>query len=435
MLSDLTEFEKNPSLIFEYKYSTPDGDTKYFDKVGNAAPNPAAVKSNEPVSVEVEFDEDDDDYDEDEVSERRSPLLPILFAVACAFVVITAGLVAAIFSGMIGDGGGIGGARNREMPNLFQMDYDDAVRAYDWLTLNANWVHSNDYPNGTIFEQDVTAGKLFNPTQTTVNVTVSMGAKVIFMPDFSRHPITGDEVVAQLRSLGLNPVPVEIYHETVPKDFFIRTERKPDDELNEGDTVQVFISRGQDIPLTTRVPNFVGLTIHTARENAENMRLRLRETPIASDQEAGRIIQQSIQEHTEVNNDTEIEVLVSTGVPEVAPEDVERDFHISFRIGENWTGQYEFRLYRNGVLLPEKTQVMNVGISKNFRVEFTDKGSGIEYSVEIVSIATGKDGIYATHEIDFTTEPPTRNVKYENTRLFAQISVADPEPATPSYDY
>ena len=37
MIKDLEEFKANPSIIFEYKYNSTDGTTKYFDR-----PIPAA---------------------------------------------------------------------------------------------------------------------------------------------------------------------------------------------------------------------------------------------------------------------------------------------------------------------------------------------------------------------------------------------------------
>ena len=38
MINDIEEFKKNPSIVFEYKYFSTDGTTKYFDKVSEPEP-------------------------------------------------------------------------------------------------------------------------------------------------------------------------------------------------------------------------------------------------------------------------------------------------------------------------------------------------------------------------------------------------------------
>lgn len=35
MINDIEEFKKDPSIVFEYKYFSTDGSTKYFDKVSD----------------------------------------------------------------------------------------------------------------------------------------------------------------------------------------------------------------------------------------------------------------------------------------------------------------------------------------------------------------------------------------------------------------
>ncbi len=121
MMKDIEEFKQNPSIVFEYKYFSTDGTTKYFDKVtepakkssknssGNSGKNsgrkyaPAAASSGTPaarrgyalkpdVEEEEEREEYEDDYD-DEVAPRRSPLLSVLFAVTAVFVIVAAFVV------------------------------------------------------------------------------------------------------------------------------------------------------------------------------------------------------------------------------------------------------------------------------------------------------------------------------------------------------
>ena len=61
MIKDIEEFKKNPSIVFEYKYFSTDGSTKYFDKVVPEAPK----KTKKAVPVEASDEDDDEEDDED----------------------------------------------------------------------------------------------------------------------------------------------------------------------------------------------------------------------------------------------------------------------------------------------------------------------------------------------------------------------------------
>lgn len=49
MINDIEEFKKDPSIVFEYKYFSTDGSTKYFDKVSDLMlPNKAQTEKSFP---------------------------------------------------------------------------------------------------------------------------------------------------------------------------------------------------------------------------------------------------------------------------------------------------------------------------------------------------------------------------------------------------
>ena len=87
MINDIEEFKKDPSIVFEYKYFSTDGSTKYFDKVTPEQQNKAAGKRKVPLVEIDDDDEDEDDEDEDynpraiittKVTHLRKP--PFLFS-------------------------------------------------------------------------------------------------------------------------------------------------------------------------------------------------------------------------------------------------------------------------------------------------------------------------------------------------------------------
>ena len=99
MMKDIEEFKQNPSIVFEYKYFSTDGTTKYFDKVtepakkssknssGNSGKNsgrksaPAAASSGTPAArrgyalkPDVEEEEEREEY-EDDYDDEVAPIL------------------------------------------------------------------------------------------------------------------------------------------------------------------------------------------------------------------------------------------------------------------------------------------------------------------------------------------------------------------------
>jgi hypothetical protein len=302
------------------------------------------------------------------------------------------------------------------------MDYHEAGRAYDWLKLNPVMEPSGDYDKDVIMSQDIPAGKMFNPNQTSVKVTVSSGKNVIHFPDFP-NTILGEEVMLKLKNLGLKPISTERYNDDVPKGYYISSDRQTGDELKEGDTVRVIISKGSEEPVNTSVPNFIGLSENSARQIAERNRITLNPTSKeSSEEDKGKVIFQSRQAFEEVPNGTVVEVHIGTGPVEttVAPEDVEKSSEVSFDISANRKGDYEFKYYIDGELQSNLTKTFNVGVTKN--IKWDVKGTGVhKYTISIYNPRTEKGGDYITVEIDFTQEEPKKDIKSVNSNLFTEI--------------
>jgi serine/threonine-protein kinase len=431
MLNDLQEFEKNPNIIFEYKYSTPDGDTKYFDKVGKPAAAPP-IESEKPLEVDLDDDlEEDDEYDDDEIAERKSPLLPILFAVASAVVIVAAVIVALLFSGVVGNG--LFGGRDKEMPDLVGMNYNEAAAAYDWLRLSPERKSSTEYPRDTIMEQSVRAGDKINPTLTVV-VTVSSGKDAIYFPDFTRTLHVGEDVVNQLRDLGFRVTPKQMWDDDVPDGYLIKTDRKAGDELALNDMVVVYISQGSESTAgMTRVGSYIGDTRATADANARRHKLTPTFIEVESDEaDKGRVIEQSLAENEEVPHGTMIELTIGAGPEEDDTPDT-RPFQISMSvrsdIPEHWRGDYVFKLYRNGRLVEGGEMTFRIEPGREIVIPLDDYGT-VNYTV-IVS-RNGLERTYAEHTINFDNDPPTREANSTtNPHILEQLNPAPETTTTP----
>lgn len=177
---------------------------------------------------------------------------------------------------------------------------------------------------------------------------------------------------------------------------------------------------------TTKVPDLVNLNLTQARINAEEYRIILVITEEeSSEDDKGKVIRQSIDPMTEVENWTMVEVLVGTGEPE------EKTSDISFSINNKYSGDYVFTYYIDGEFFDTKT--IDVGIKKDIKWEFTNTGVHL-YTIKIKCVAMGKEGIFCTYEIDFDKDPPQKSEVYFNRNILSEISESAPaETTAPSW--
>jgi hypothetical protein len=67
-----------------------------------------------------------------------------------------------------------------------------------------------------------------------------------FFPDYTKQPILGETVAQQLHEKGLIVMMRYEYDDDVPADYFIRSDRNPDDAVWENDKVLVVVSLGKE---------------------------------------------------------------------------------------------------------------------------------------------------------------------------------------------
>ena len=242
MINDIEEFKKDPSIVFEYKYFSADGSTKYFDKVSD--PNaPEQNAANDTLSEsEEEEDNDlyDDDEDDEEVEERRSPLLPILFAVASVFVIMTAWLIFSIVTKNLGTTSGT--TDEMTMPNIIGMTLDDVKEKYPDLNLDIDRQYSTDYKENEVMDQKTPAGRTIKKS-TIVNIVISNGPQKVEVDDYAN--LSAQDAQIKLEKKGLKPKLVYINDDEVAKDIVIKTEPAAHSEVSQGTVVKVYVSNGK----------------------------------------------------------------------------------------------------------------------------------------------------------------------------------------------
>ncbi|MGN1119051.1 MAG: Stk1 family PASTA domain-containing Ser/Thr kinase, partial [Oscillospiraceae bacterium] len=381
MIKDLEEFKKNPAIIFEYKYNSVDGTAKYVDRAASPALEPERPRRRREPDYEDpdEYEYDDEDDDEDEYEERRSPLIPILFAVGTAFIIATVFLVLMLVSTRLNktssDIESIFGIESSSaisltdsdefvMPNLIGMTWDEAKSMYGNVI---NLVAQQEWSTVTkdeIFEQDFVEGRKLK-VGATVTVKVSKGIKQIEIQDLTDRTV--DAAERQLKKDGFKVSKTYTEDDTVANDRVIRTIPAAHEMAPQGSTVVLVISMGPE-DTAMYVPKLTEMPIETALLRCEEYHLIPQVEYVDSEEEKGRVLEQSIEPNTQVDRDTEIILSVSTGeIPEIT---VSR----SITIPKKAEGEFTFEYYIDGILNEEATETRDVGVSAAKTVKFEVTG-------------------------------------------------------------
>lgn len=421
MINDIEEFKKDPSIVFEYKYFSADGSTKYFDKVSD--PNAPEQNAAEDTLSEGEEDEDndlydDDDDDDEEVEERRSPLLPILFAVASVFVIMTAWLIFSIVTRNLGNTSGA--SDEMTMPNIIGMTLDDVKEKYPDLNLDIDRQYSTDYPENEVMDQKTPAGRTIKKS-TIVNIVISNGPQKVEVDDYAN--LSAQDAQIKLEKKGLKPKLVYVNDDEVAKDIVIKTEPAAHSEVSQGTVVKVYVSNGKLVK-AVNVPKFVGMTIEKARKEAEDKNLKLKEVSGSSNEyKEGEVIKQSIDANSVVNEKTEIEVTVCDGKAVSIKTEVSLDLPSDVTD----TGTFRFEYFKDGVSFKDEERDMAVNAGKTITFEV----SGSEpttYTIKITNVAdTSLNGVLAEISVDFKNEDTEPEIVNYNEGLFKELKYKAPD--------
>ena len=432
MIKDIEEFKKNPSIVFEYKYFSTDGSTKYFDKI-----TPETLKEQqthkikkrsfeeggeEDNSYEDDEPEDDEEYFDDEFyyeRRRRSPVLPILFALATAFVIMTAWLIYTVVTTQVG---GIVSEAGEEvkMPNLVNKTWDEVLNEYGDFNLTPTLKYDSKYEKNVVMHQSVMPGRTIKKNQ-NVEVTVSNGPKLVEIDDYSGKPI--DDVITMLSKQDLKYEIIRQEDDSVQSDCVIKTNPAPREFVQVGTSVTLWVSTGASDE-TTAVPQLVNLSLASARLRAQEYDILLTELyEPSNDVEEGKVIRQSIDPTTIVEKNTMVEIVISSGGAQ------ERETSIKINIKGSASGEFEFKYYIDGTLQENMSEVKNLSLIDSFEWPFSNSGVH-EYAVRVRSVDTGAEATFFNCIVDFTKDPPSKdygeNDKNFNPKVFKQLLSAVP---------
>ena len=306
MLADLEEFRKNPEVDLDFTIEdlhreTVDEPTQYI---------PAVHTVSKAQKVQEADDEEDEEASPHKLGTRK--LLTIIGAAVAAVALIVL-LWHAIFSDLLG---GEQTPTEYVVPYLIGMTIDEAnedenvkgIFTIEQIGQRA----SSKYAAGQIIEQSPERGKTVKGNR-VISVFVSSGAKTEKMPNLVNKEYR--DATLQLTNLDLNLVvndPVEEYS-SITKGYVIRTIPEYGETLQEGDSVTLVVSKGEQ-PKPVTVLSFIGIDIEIVRQQVTQTGLVVGEvTQRASDEPYGTVIEQSINAETKVDAGTTINFVISEG--------------------------------------------------------------------------------------------------------------------------
>ena len=429
MIKDIEEFKKNPSIVFEYKYFSTDGTTKYFDKVTPETQEAAKTHKQKKRAIAVSddndaYDDDDEAYDDDEEyfddefyyeRRRRSPVLPILFALATAFVIMTAWLIYTVVTTNV-DQIITASGEEVKMPSLLNKTWDEVLAEYSDFNFTPTLKNSSEYPKNVVMNQSVMPGRTIKKNQ-NVEVTVSNGPKLVEIDDYSNKSI--DDVITLLSKQDLKYEITRMEDDSVAKDFVIKTNPAARTFVEVGTTVTCYVSLGSSKE-STAVPQLINLSLASAQQRANEYGILLVIVyEPSSEVEEGKVISQSIDPTTKVEKNTIVEIVVSSGGSQ------ERECSIGMTISDNASGEFEFKYYIDGTLQEELTEVKNLALISRFDWAFTNSGVH-DYAVKVSSMDTGAGDTFFNCTVDFTKDPPEKTFIKFNAKVFKQLLGAQP---------
>ena len=306
MLADLEEFRKNPEVDLDFTIEdlhreTVDEPTQYI---------PAVHTVSKAQKVQEADDEEEEEASPHKLGTRK--LLTIIGAAVAAVALIVL-LWHAIFSDLLG---GEQTPTEYVVPYLIGMTIDEAnedenvkgIFTIEQIGQRA----SSKYAAGQIIEQSPERGKTVKGNR-VISVFVSSGAKTEKMPNLINKEYR--DATLQLTNLDLNLVvndPVEEYS-NITKGYVIRTIPEYGETLQEGDSVTLVVSKGEQ-PKPVTVLSFIGIDIEIVRQQVTQTGLVVGEVKQrASDEPYGTVIDQSINAETKVDAGTTINFVISEG--------------------------------------------------------------------------------------------------------------------------
>ena len=405
MLLDLDEFKRNPSMKFDYGFTTiaqnspvyqrepaqyvPVARRESYDRQPQT-PNyrdPYHAAPQENYETPVESGEDDEDAEEED--NRKNVLLPVLIGVFAALV------VGIVLLGVFVIGPRLSGDTVK-MPNLVGQEYEAVLEQYPDLNFaDPVYVYSNEYAVGVVCDQSVDPGEQISAdTSIRLSVASDEGESV--------ENVVGmqySEAQQILKSYGFVVSIVPEESATAKEGEVIRMDPAANSVVQSGSTITLYVALADNSPVA--VPNLLGKTEEEARQLLEDVGLVVgnvtEDTGTSSDE--GTVLRQTPEAEQEVARGSSVDFVISSG------EEEQKTVSIRINMPSASGATARASAYINGILTYE-TSVRLDGNAMSF--DFSGRGSDNEFTIYIESF------LLAAGTIDFSANPASYEVQQNN---------------------
>ena len=425
MLADMDEFRKEPTMLFDYHTPPLDAVTKLTQKPLELTPNRTAPKTtaervagssgssanrsatgrNQPVrKTQEQLDRERRErrrrQQEEAARKNRSATIAIIVCSVVALIAI--GVFVVILFSEFGTG-----EQPKELvpvPNLVGQKYEDIATLYpDWEIRLQTEVYDDTYEAGVIIDQEPGTGSQVE-AGTPVFVTVSLGKETepTYMENLVNISVDRAQEILNESGLALDVQIQEENSDFIVEKNVIRTEPEAGEPLTMGQTVVLYVSKGQEIK-EVDMPNLVGLNVDTAMDILERYGFPVPElVPVYSSASENEVVKQSVERGEKVKLNTVIELEVSKG-PEptetTQPPDTEPTEPVPVKKDVTFT-------------LPELTEETQVDICQGGEIVHSRTVSAGTKSIVVSLVGTGtryyevgiNGEVYSSVEVVFTTD-------------------------------
>lgn len=317
-------------------------------------------------------------------------MIPVLAGISFAFALVSGLFILMLF--LVNDPFAV--VPDVTAPNLVGQDYEQVVRSreyHDLVNIEVEETRFNaDYPEGTIYRQEPVAGRTVKQGS-TVRVMVSAGIQTVVLTDYAGQEAT--EVYQKLRAQGLDYDEFQVFSDTVPEGYVVRTDPASQTEVQSGELVTVYVSRGPQ-QRTTRVPDLTGMNIDDAKRMLASYKLRVNQVREVEDEDEdpGTVLEQTPPADTKVDEGSAVDLVVVEGyvnrllrgdgitVEVELPDDIDEEVLVEAVVdGETIV-----------------SEEMNPAEDEVWSVTFTNDDGGIVYVRIYVD-----DDYYARYRLDF----------------------------------
>jgi len=419
MLHDMDEFRKDPTILFDYHNSSTGMDdatllqsnlqSSQQQQPQKTAAERAVIKNSGGESIKPMPTVKQKTEKPSQKRRRREEIveddekgskIATVAVVLCALVAVVA---IGIFLAALLGGEGVTEPQNLvTIPNLLSKPLEEAVTATDYVVEVEVYQYNEDYEKGRIIKQNPAANTAV-PRGSTVYVIVSAGPEPTtkIMEDFVNLDVEQAKNFL-INTQGVNANLILVREEAsseVEAGRIIRTDPVKNEPIEEGQSIQLWVSTGPSIVTKTMV-DFTSdfYTEESAirwleRNGFDNYTVER----VESDKTAGKVISQSIAPGKTVPVNTEIILVVSSGSqstqqPDDPVTDIPEDYVpklVDVVLPEDQTEDYVLSVYQDGKLIEERKILVGT-VSTQFTLygkgtmEFTLMiGTSVQWTIEV----------------------------------------------------